>query len=122
MEALSDLIATAWANPLAAPVTAMILIGFLPNMAFRAIGVLLSRGLDESSEALAFIRAIATALLAGVVGKVLASPPGALAQAPTWGRLAAMTAAIAACLLFKKSLPAALLAGLGTLALAVALR
>lgn len=113
-----DLIVTAWENPLAAPVTAMILLGFLPNMAFRALGVFLSRGLDESSEALAFIRAVATALLAGVVGKVLSSPPGALAHVPASGRVLAMAAAIAAFFLFRKSLPAALFVGLTAVALA----
>ena len=43
-----------------APYLALILFGFLPSEIWRVLGVVLSRGLDERSEILVFVRAVAT--------------------------------------------------------------
>lgn len=83
----------------------MLALAGAPNLVF------LSRGLDEGSEALAFVRAVASALLAGVVGKLLAAPPGALAQLSFPTRIGCFVLAVAAFFAFKRSLIAALAVG-----------
>jgi len=44
--------------------------------------VLLSGGVDENSEMLVFVRAVATALVAAVIAKLILFPAGNLAIAP----------------------------------------
>ena len=45
----------------------LMLVGFLPNDVWRLLGVVVGRGLDEESELLVWVRAVATAVLAGVI-------------------------------------------------------
>jgi hypothetical protein len=99
------------ADPAVSPFVAMLLLAAAPNIALRVVGVFLSRGMNEESEALAFIRALATALLAGVVGKLLAAPPGALAATSLGARIAALALAMAVFRFAGRSLWRALLAG-----------
>ena len=47
---------------------ALILVGFLPSEVWRWLGVLLGRGLDEQSEIILWVRAVATALVASSRG------------------------------------------------------
>jgi hypothetical protein len=72
------------------PWVAMILFGFLPSEFWRMLSIFLARGVNESSPLLVWVRAVATALLAGVVARLLLTPSGALAAIPLWGRLGAM--------------------------------
>src|SRR6185295_5992727 len=58
---------------------ALVLAGFLPNEAWRWLGVAFARGLDEDSEILVWVRAVATAILAGVIAKLTLFAPGVLA-------------------------------------------
>ena len=58
----------------------LLLAGFLPNEAWRMLGLWLGGGVDESSELLVWVRAVATAILAGVIAQILVAPPGALAS------------------------------------------
>ena len=81
----------------------VILAGFLPTDVFRFAAVLFSRRLDEDSEALIFVRAVATALLAGVIARLVLFPTGDLAGVPLWLRLITIAAGVAAYLLFRKS-------------------
>lgn len=81
----------------------VILAGFLPTDVFRFAAVLFSRRLDEDSEALIFVRAVATALLAGVIARLVLFPAGDLAGVPLWLRLLTIAAGVAAYLLFRKS-------------------
>ena len=81
----------------------VILAGFLPTDVFRFAAVLFSRRLDEDSEALIFVRAVATALLAGVIARLVLFPTGDLAGVPLWLRLLTIATGVAAYLLFKKS-------------------
>jgi hypothetical protein len=76
------------------PWVALILFGFLPSEIWRVVSIFLSRGIDESSPILGWVRAVATALLAGVVAKLLLSPNGALAAIPLWGRMGSMAAGL----------------------------
>jgi hypothetical protein len=86
----------------------LIVFGFLPSEIWRVLSVFLARGIDESSELLVWVRAVATALLAGVVAKLLLSPNGALAVIPVWGRIGALVIGMAAFALGRKSLIAAI--------------
>ena len=101
----------AFSDPAAAPLAAMLVLAAAPNVVFRFLGVFLSRGLDEGSELLAFVRAMASALLAGVVGKLLAAPPGALVLLSFPARVGALALAMAAFFAFRRSLLAAMLVG-----------
>ena len=93
------------------PWVVLILFGVLPSEIWRVLSVFLSRGLDEASPWLAWVRAVATALLAGIVAKLLLSPNGALASLPLWGRLAPLAVGMAAYFLLRRSVVAAILAG-----------
>ena len=72
-----------------------ILVGFLPNEIWRWLGFVLARGIDEGSEILVWVRAVATAVLAAVIAKLIFFPPGALATVPLSVRLAAVAAGFA---------------------------
>src|SRR5213075_18194 len=66
--------------------------GFLPNEVWRMLGLWLGSGVDEGSEVLVWVRAVATAILAGVIAQILLQPPGALAGVPDWLRYGAVAA------------------------------
>jgi len=74
----------------------LLLAGFLPNEVWRMIGLWLGGGVDEGSDAAVWVRAVATAILAGVIAQILVQPPGALASIPDWLRYAAVAAGFAA--------------------------
>jgi Branched-chain amino acid transport protein (AzlD) len=100
-----------------APYLLLIVAGFLPNEIWRMLGVVAVRGLDESSEFLIWVRAVATALLAGVVAKIILFPPGGLAVVPLAVRLAAMVIGFAAFALVRRSVFIGVLAGEAALVL-----
>ncbi len=84
----------------------LVLVGFLPSDVWRLLGVIVGRGIDEESELLVWVRAVATAVLAGVIAKILFFPPGALATMPLSVRLAAIGCGFLAFLRFAdRSLP-----------------
>ena len=93
------------------PYLTLILIGFLPTEVWRVMAVFVSHRLDEDSEVLVLVRAIATALLAAVVAKLLLWPAGALAGVPLPARLGALGIAMAAHFLTRRSVVAAVIAG-----------
>ena len=53
------------------PYLVLIAAGFLPNEVWRMLGIVVVHGLDERSELVIWVRAVATALLAGVVAKII---------------------------------------------------
>ncbi len=57
--------------------------GWLATDIWRWLGVLAGNRLDESSEALNWVRAVATALVAAVVAKLIIFPTGTLEQSPS---------------------------------------
>jgi hypothetical protein len=89
----------------------LLLVGFLPADIWRLLGVLAARGIDEESEILVWVRAVATAVLAGVIAKILFFPPGSLAAMPLSVRLAAITCGFLAFLLIRRSVFAGLAVG-----------
>ena len=94
-----------------APYLVLIVAGFLPNEVWRMLGIVVAHGLDESSELVVWVRAVATALLAGVVAKIILFPPGGLADVRLALRLLAIAVGFAAFLLVRRSVLAGVLAG-----------
>ncbi len=93
------------------PYLALVVFGFLPSEIWRVLGVFLARGIRDDSEILAWVRAVATTLLAGVVAKLLVSPSGALAAAPLWGRFGALAIGVAGFFLLRRSVIAGVALG-----------
>jgi hypothetical protein len=89
----------------------LILVGVLPNEMWRLLGVVAARGIDEKSELIIWVRAVATATLTGVVSKIVVFAPGALATVPLTVRLAAVAAGVAAYFVMRQSVFAALVTG-----------
>jgi len=85
------------------PYLVMVLVGFLPNEVWRWLGLVLARGLDERSEIVVWVRAVATAILAGVIAKLTLFPPGALAGVPLSVRLASIVIGFVAFFLLRRS-------------------
>lgn len=85
--------------------------GFLSNEVWRVIGLVIGGGLDEGSEVLVWVRAVATAILAGVIAQILISPPGALATVPDVVRYGAVVVGFLVYLAARKSVFAGVIAG-----------
>ena len=93
------------------PYFVLILVGFLPTEIWRTLGVVAMRGVDEESELVVWIRAIAVAVLAGVIAKLTLIPPGALAGIPAPVRVGAVAIGLLAFLLVRRSVFAGVAAG-----------
>jgi hypothetical protein len=89
----------------------LILAGFLPNEIWRVFGLVLARGLNEGSELVLLSRAVATAIIAGVVAKLIVFSSGALDSLPLLVRLAAAGGGFAAFLLVRRSVFVGVLVG-----------
>ena len=105
---MSDWFANFWGDPQALLV--LVIAGFLPNEVWRMLGLWLGGGVDEGSEALIWVRAVA-AILAGVIAQILVQPPGALASVPDWLRYGAVAAGFAAFTLTRRSIFAGVVCG-----------
>ncbi|NVN86668.1 MAG: AzlD domain-containing protein [Rhodopseudomonas sp.] len=82
----------------------LVLAGFLPNEIWRMLGLWLGGGVDEGSELLIWVRAVATAILAGVIAQILVLPPGALASVPGILRYGAVAVGLVAFVAAKRSI------------------
>jgi hypothetical protein len=98
-----------------APYGLLILVGFLPNEVWRMLGIVLAHGLDEDSQVIVLARATATAILTGVVGKLVIFAPGALAGVSVSVRIGAAALGLVAYWLARRSV----LAGVVVATLAV---
>ncbi len=96
------------------PYLALILVGFLPHEFWRLLGLVLVRGLDEDSQIVVWVRAVATAMLAGVLAQLILVSPGALAAIPMAVRIGAACAGFLAFLLARRSVFVGVLAGEAT--------
>ncbi len=94
-----------------APYIVLVLAGFLPNEIWRMLGIFASRRLDETSEWIVWVRAVATAILTGVVAKIVIFAPGALADVSLKVRLGAVAAGLAAYFLLRGSVFAGVIVG-----------
>jgi Branched-chain amino acid transport protein (AzlD) len=93
------------------PYLALVLVGFLPNEIWRVLGIVIARGLDEGSELLVWVRAVATAVLAGIIAQLILSPPGGLATVALVVRVTAVVIGFVAFLLARRSVFIGVLAG-----------
>ena len=73
--------------------------GWLVTDGWRFLGVYLGGRVAETSEAMVLVRAVATALVAGVIGNLIVFPSGALAASTLALRLCAAVVGFAAFLL-----------------------
>jgi branched-subunit amino acid transport protein len=89
----------------------LVLIGFLPNEVWRMAGLVAARRIDEGSQLFVWVRAVATAVLAAVIAKLILYPPGSLAGVPTSVRLLAIAASLPAFFLARRSLLAGVVVG-----------
>ena len=89
----------------------LVLAGFLPNEIWRMLGLWLGGGVDEGSELLVWVRAVATAILAGVIAQILVYPPGALASVPEILRYGAVAAGFAVFIMTRRSIFAGVACG-----------
>nr|HAQ93244.1 branched-chain amino acid transport [Afipia sp.] len=85
--------------------------GFLSNEVWRVLGLVIGGGIDESSEFLVWVRAVAAAILAGVIAQILISPPGALATVPDVVRYGAVAVGFAVFIVTRRSVFAGVIAG-----------
>ncbi len=99
----------AWLDGPLWPYLALIIFAVLPTEIWRWLAVVFARGLDADSALLDWVRAVATALLAGIVAKLIVSPPGVLAQAPILVRIGALAAAVAVMALSRRRMMLAVL-------------
>ncbi len=79
------------------------------------LGIVVGRGLDEKSEFVIWVRAVAVAVLAAVIAKLILVPPGALAGVPLAVRLGAIGCGFLAFVLVRRSVFAGLVVGETTL-------
>ena len=93
------------------PYLVLIFVGFLPNEIWRLLGLVLARRLNEGTEVLVWVRAVATAILAGVIGKLIFFPAGALASVPLPVRIGALLLGLMAFALIRRSVFAGVLVG-----------
>jgi branched-subunit amino acid transport protein AzlD len=72
----------------------ILVIAILAHEPFRWLGLYLGHGLDAQSEIFAWVRAVATALVAGLVTRLVLFPVGALNEVSLLIRLTAFAAGI----------------------------
>lgn len=105
---------TPWIGPALAaawPYLFVLIAGVLATEIWRWVGVAFGGGLSEDSALLGWVRAVATALVAGVVAKLILEPSGSLAQTPVWLRVGAAAAGLAAFLGLRRNLVVGILVG-----------
>jgi branched-subunit amino acid transport protein len=89
----------------------LLIAGVFPNQIWRMLGLWFGSSVDEGSELLVWVRAVATAVLAGVIAQILVQPPGALASVPGWLRYTALAAGCAAFFATRRSIFAGVVCG-----------
>jgi hypothetical protein len=91
--------------------------GWLVTDMWRFLGVYFGGRIGHRSEALILVRAVATALVAGVIGNLIVFPSGALADTPLLLRVGAAAAGFFAFLAFRRRVLVGILVGEAVLAL-----
>ncbi len=94
-----------------APYLILLLVGFLPNEVWRMLGLVLARGLNENSQIVLWSRAVATAILTGVVARLIVFAPSDLATVPLLIRAGAAVCGFAAFLAIRRSVFAGVVTG-----------
>lgn len=97
------------------PADLALLLTALACLGLRLAGVWLAGGLSTEHLAIAWATAVAQATLAAFVTLAVIAPAGALAEVPLAARLAGLGTGIAVCLVQRRWLLPALLAGLAAM-------
>jgi Branched-chain amino acid transport protein (AzlD) len=85
------------------PYFILVLVGFLPNEIWRVLGLVLVHGLNEDSQVVIWSRAVATAILVGVIAKLVVFSSGPLADIALSVRLASAGCGFVAFLAARRS-------------------
>ena len=91
------------------PYLFILVAGWLATDVWRFLGVHFGGRIAEDSELLVFVRTVATALVAAVIGNLVVFPSGALAETALPLRIAAAVLGFAAYLLLAKKVLAGIL-------------
>lgn len=94
-----------------AAILIVVLVGFLPTEVWRTLAVLAGRRVEAGSEVFLWVKAVAAALLAAVVARLLFEPAVPLQVVPLAVRLGAVGGGVLAFLLLRRSVFAGVLAG-----------
>ena len=89
--------------------------GVLMTVVWRLAGLLLSSGLEEDSPLLRWVGFVSTALVSGLISRLILFAPGALADIGMPIRLIAFASGIAVFFLARRHLGIGVLAGVSTL-------
>lgn len=92
--------------------------GILATDVWRWLGVLAGNRLREDSEAMLWVRAVATALVAAVIARLVLYPTGTLAELPAWTRAGAALAGFAAYIVSGQRILAGIVVAVGLITLA----
>jgi hypothetical protein len=84
----------------------LFLAGFLATEVWRWLGLAVGGRLDVAGALFQWVRAVATALVAGLVARMVLFPAGALANVPLAVRLAAFAGGMALYFLLRRNLAA----------------
>lgn len=93
------------------PFLFILLAGWLATDGWRFLGVHFGGRISEDSEVLVFVRAVATALVAAVIGNLFVFPGGALADTTVVLRVASAAAGFAAYLVAGKRMLVGIIVG-----------
>ena len=77
------------------PLLYILVAGIAANAVWRIGGLLLSSGISEDGPFIAWVKAVSTALVAGLVARIVIFPPGALAEISMPVRVGAFVLGIA---------------------------
>jgi branched-subunit amino acid transport protein len=93
----------------------LLLAGFFAHEPWRLLGLILSRDLSIESPVFVWVRAVSTALVAGLVTRLVLFPSGALVDVPLNHRLGAFAAGLACFFLLGRTLLAGTCGGVAAL-------
>jgi hypothetical protein len=93
------------------PYLLVIVAGYLPTDVWRLLAVIFARRLDEGSEAMIFVRAVANAMVAGVIARLVLFPSGDLVGVPLAIRAGAVAVSFLVYFLARRSMLVGVLAG-----------
>jgi hypothetical protein len=89
----------------------LMLAGVLANEVWRWLGLVAGRQLDLEGQPFQWVRAVALALVAGLVSRMVLFPAGALADVPVALRLAAFAGGVALYFVLRRNLAVGVVGG-----------
>lgn len=84
----------------------IVLAGILATEVWRWLGLAVGSRLDVAGAPFQWMRAVATALVSGLVARMVLFPAGALVEVPLWMRLGALAGGVSLYLLLRRNVAA----------------